>query len=712
MSLGINVVAKKCHKAEQRATDTNMEGPHPEDHPAQPYPAVYVSGIGRFRDLLFALVFFQGVCNAQLPIRTADWQSLNAGVIGDVSFTINPGSYTANPITARSLIGTDFSAAPRISAQLVIYRTDSNWTVTFSEEVKDVYLYATSWRGGYFTSSEPAVTYTFSRPFQILSGMTRATQQNTSLTCPDFPGQDTFHSGILKFAGPLRTIGVTSNCTHAGNNSMTFGLYPRATLLEGDPDSTKTVNIVFFPDGYQQHQLSTFASEVQSSVNYLFSREPWNRYRSYFAIYRVDVPSYNGGTDNGTIPGLQDTYFNTGFTDSVRPELLTMDAAGGARLESMKKDLVPNCHIPILLVNDVKYGGAGGPVSIASRHSTSTRILEHEIGHSFAQLADEYDNAATHLPSPNSPNVASSGLWEAVPWSYWLDPLNIVRTEPPADINAVGIFQGALGDPTFWYRPHYQSIMSVMGAAVGQINREALTKEIYNRVRPILSFYPTYQTFNVDGEQPITVFLNPRTPSTAPGLKFYWWINAVEQTSFRDQITFTVNSKTLGNGSTWIRGRAFDPTSFVKIPGGDPNAVMYQDIVWLAQCTNQPGLSLQEWRTNYGADNANPSGDGIVNLAKYALGIPPTRSATATELPAVTSANVSGSIYGAFDVRRSSKNTDLTYTVEVSDDLTQWHSGAGYTVTLEDTEGRLLVRSATARASLRKSFFRLKVATQ
>ena len=76
-------------------------------------------------------------------------------------------------------------------------------------------------------------------------------------------------------------------------------------------------------------------------------------------------------------------------------------------------------------------------------------------------------------------------------------------------------------------------------------------------------------------------------------------------------------------------------------------------------------------------DNANPAGDGVANLLKYAFGMDPT-SATLIGLPKVALLTGSdGKPHLAVVYRRRiNSSAELTYTVQVSDDLLGW-DGSG-----------------------------------
>ena len=72
------------------------------------------------------------------------------------------------------------------------------------------------------------------------------------------------------------------------------------------------------------------------------------------------------------------------------------------------------------------------------------------------------------------------------------------------------------------------------------------------------------------------------------------------------------------------------------------------------------------------SDTASPAGDGISNLLKYALGLDPNAAySISTVLPYSQLSSVSGTNYLTLTFTRNPNAADLTYTVEVTSDLTQ-----------------------------------------
>ncbi|WP_438480144.1 immunoglobulin domain-containing protein [Oleiharenicola lentus] len=107
--------------------------------------------------------------------------------------------------------------------------------------------------------------------------------------------------------------------------------------------------------------------------------------------------------------------------------------------------------------------------------------------------------------------------------------------------------------------------------------------------------------------------------------------------------------------------------------------------------------------------NADPDSDGLDNLVEYALGSEP-RGETTAGLPEVTMSSTDWSYTYARPVERN----DVTYTVEVSTNLTNWTT-ADLTHELVSTHGGTATEIWRARyplAAAANAYFRLKISTQ
>ncbi len=77
-------------------------------------------------------------------------------------------------------------------------------------------------------------------------------------------------------------------------------LGPRGLLLaqgstlfaveENGPRSER-INLVFLSEGYTTADMPNFAAHVNAAVSFLFSKEPWQQYRSYCNVYRIEIAS-------------------------------------------------------------------------------------------------------------------------------------------------------------------------------------------------------------------------------------------------------------------------------------------------------------------------------------------------------------------------------------------------------------------------------------
>jgi len=129
---------------------------------------------------------------------------------------------------------------------------------------------------------------------------------------------------------------------------------------------------------------------------------------------------------------------------------------------------------------------------------------------------------------------------------------------------------------------------------------------------------------------------------------------------------------------------------------------------------------LQAWRNAHfgnpsnvgvGENSANPTGDGLPNLIKYALGLDPLAVTGPGQSLVGNLQVVGGQKYVTLTINRATRAPDINYVVEVSNDLKTWSSGAPNTVTLSDTETRLVVRDNSPIGSLGRAI-RLAITLQ
>jgi hypothetical protein len=358
-----------------------------------------------------------------------------------------------------------------------------------------------------------------------------------------------------------------------------------ATVEENGTRGTR-LNLVFLSEGYTSAQMGTFANDVDAAVTFLFTREPWSRYRSYCNIYRIEIASNQSGTDNGQAGGLKDTYFQTGFNTPGIPQLNTLAGSGSSRAYSLLNKHVPEYDIPIILINDPKYGGSGGPLALTTTDPSSAGILEHELGHSFAKLTDEYDEEYPGYPNTEYPNATAKTVLDQIRWKVWIESGTPVPRTPEYDPlynDKVGHFEGANYHRSGWFRPHDAALMRFLNTPPGSVTREAILLTYYSKISPIDSITPTALTQTFTAPAPLTLSITPKVPSTLPALTVEWRHNDVPIDGETGN-SLSINTKELGNGTHKIKAVVRDPTDWVR---RDPTALVVEEVTWTLKLSNQ-----------------------------------------------------------------------------------------------------------------------------
>lgn len=243
--------------------------------------------------------------------------------------------------------------------------------------------------------------------------------------------------------------------------------------------------MIFIGDGYQAHELeSTYVTHINNTLNHFYSSAPLDRYSNFINVHRVNVASAQSGADNPGNSHFVDTaldasywwggterclYFNTGLANAA-----VANALSGTGIDTDDGLLLGT-------VNDTKYGGCGGQWGVYSGgNGLANEIALHEIGHSFARLADEYFYTDDHYsgPEPSQWNVTAdpnSGKWDR-----WLG-----YDDPDSSIGPIGYYEGGRYNATGIWRPSDNSKMRALNRPFDAISREKFIYEIYQEVDPL-----------------------------------------------------------------------------------------------------------------------------------------------------------------------------------------------------------------------------------
>lgn len=158
-------------------------------------------------------------------------------------------------------------------------------------------------------------------------------------------------------------------------------------LVNGSEE--KCIDIVVIGEGYVKGEESLFFRDAENFAEGLFTSLPFNENKQRFNIRAVMPFSEEEGADippqNIFVKTALDASYNTLYSDRY---LMT----GSVFKLSNYVAMVPHDQV-IILVNSEKYGGGGiyNFYSISSaRGRSNLQVFIHELGHSFAGLADEY----------------------------------------------------------------------------------------------------------------------------------------------------------------------------------------------------------------------------------------------------------------------------------------------------------------------------------
>ena len=155
----------------------------------------------------------------------------------------------------------------------------------------------------------------------------------------------------------------------------------------GDPHSR--VDFVFLAEGYTAGDKDKFKSDLERLTDYLFSVEPYNSLKERFNIRGVFRPSAEQAMDEPRQRQYKKTVLNASFNafDLDRYMLIEDDHRMHEIAGQVPYDAI------IILVNSKRYGGGSIALDYCVTtvdHPSSRQVFIHELGHSFAYLADEY----------------------------------------------------------------------------------------------------------------------------------------------------------------------------------------------------------------------------------------------------------------------------------------------------------------------------------
>jgi len=374
------------------------------------------------------------------------------------------------------------------------------------------------------------------------------------------------------------------------------------TILKSGP-LNKRINLVFMGDGYDNTETAQLVADAGTVSNYLLNIPPFNNYQDYFNVYVIKCVSPQSGiTHPGTATDVTEpaspvmtvtNSFNTSFDNSNIHRLLY--SMNSSAVYSTLASWFPAYNQVVILGNSTVYGGAGGSYACSSMHSSSKEIVAHEIGHSFANLADEYWSGF----ASERPNMTANSNSLTIKWSQWIG------------INSVGVYAyGTSAPQNAWFRPHQNCKMQYLNVPFCPVCMQTIIERIHTLTNPIDAYSPSNAsaiTFTSGSQWFKTNLVKPNLNT----LKTTWDLNAAIISNNTDSVQ--VNSGSLILGSNTLKFTVIDTTTLTK-DVNHPSLHSYS-VIW--NISNSPmGIAEVSTQMEYSI-YPNPV-SSIVNL-KYNL---------------------------------------------------------------------------------------------
>ena len=219
------------------------------------------------------------------------------------------------------------------------------------------------------------------------------------------------------------------------------------------------------------------------------TKDPFPRYQNFFNLHRVDVISNQSGADDPINSVTRDTALNSSYAwgGGVDRLLYFNTGLANAAVSSAIAGTGVDVDMRIGIVNSSKYGGGGGQWAVyAGANGSAREVAVHEVGHSYARLADEYFSPGTvyNGGEPGEANVTADPALQK--WDRWLG-----YDDPTSNIGPIGYYEGARYNEEGLYRPSQNSLMRSLNRPLDAVGREAFIREIYEDVDPLDDWYST-----------------------------------------------------------------------------------------------------------------------------------------------------------------------------------------------------------------------------
>jgi MYXO-CTERM domain-containing protein len=348
--------------------------------------------------------------------------------------------------------------------------------------------------------------------------------------------------------------------------------FPVTVVQQAGP-ATQRFNVAILGDGYRSSDQAKLTGDAKALVDAVFDAVPYKSYRQLFNFKVIQSVSVDQGATGGSAGGTPNTLFGAYFNCQGVSQLVCLDDA--AVLTAAATD-VPEFNLAVVVVNDNKYGGAGGGVPCVSTADESAEILRHELGHNLANLADEYTDPYPGYPACSAtndcsePNATLRSVRAQIKWLDWIADSTPVPTTAGKNFAGVGVFEGARYMTKGFYRPVDSACkMRSLDQPFCPVCTEALVRSFWNLTNVHL-VDEAVPAVDVQSTTCVAQTFTVKTPAITPSsLSFSWTIDG--QVAANSSASLVIAPGAVPAGSHTIVVTVKDATALVR---SDPDGVL------------------------------------------------------------------------------------------------------------------------------------------
>lgn len=339
---------------------------------------------------------------------------------------------------------------------------------------------------------------------------------------------------------------------------LTAQVFPMDTIMKNG-ERPNRINLVYLSDGYQSSELNTFKTNATDFNNAIFAQTPFQEYKNFFNSFIIKVPSNQSAakhpgnaTDESSSGGQPiinpDNYFQSTFDYGLIHRLLVPQ--NNAAVYNVLASNLPDYDQGFVIVNSTYYGGSGGSFATGSINVNSKEVALHEIGHSFAGLADEY--WAGTIYARETYNMTQDNNPATNRWKGWIG------------FNGVGIYPyGTVAPQNAWYRPHQTCKMQFLNYPFCAVCSQRIVDRIHELVNMVDTYSPSTTSFSLTNTNNVDFSITNilSIPST---MTINWYLNG-SSTPFATNVdNVSIPYSDFVSGANTVKAEVIDNTSFSK----------------------------------------------------------------------------------------------------------------------------------------------------